>query len=1663
MQNELIPQAERYLKKQRRFKLWQRIVGALACVVVFCTTYALILPAITMEQTAYCGMEDHVHTAECYERRLICGFDEDVDQHDNSEALGADGVSTELHESSEEPGTVHVHTDECYEQRQQLICELEETSGHIHDESCVQTEPVLVCTEDHEHTEECFEQSEVYICGLTEGEGSHTHGPECYETQTCLICGLDEVKDDVSVSAQEVHVHTDACYEEVLICEKPEHTHTLSCFSNPHADVESKTVWERTMADVELTGVWADDLVAIADSQVGYKESTANYIVKNDGISINGYTRYGEWYGSSYADWCAMFVSFCLHYAQIPQTAVPYSAGCETWANKLSSSEWDLYRNPNEYTPAKGDLIFFDIEDDEGPDHVGIVAEYLADTGQIKTIEGNYSDRVQYVTHSINDNKICGYAQLPQRVDPVKETTKTATIYTDGSYEVLSEDETLITLTGILPEEAEVKAFPAMVETPMEVLCAYDISIVMPDGTLYEPAEGESINVAIHADEIGADEAASNTIAYFIPEDSEPVPLDTSIDEDGAFSFDTDHFSVYALMRSGTMPAVYINGVSGNDANAGTQNAPVKTLNRALELVAENGTIYVSETMTVNTEQNWSITVPGVKVQRATGFTGPLLTVANGGSLTLSNLTMDGGNGGTLNPLLTDGNSRYSTAYATNSAKAPLIVVNTGGSLHIADGTVLENNSNKPNTYNGAFLPSGYIGLGGAIYSTGTLTMTGGLIQDCEAQSGGGIYVENGTFTLSGGTIDHNFARNIQSYDQSRAVHRTNAGGGVYMGDNSSMVMSGGVVSNNESSREGGGISLGWLNRGWGNEIPSFITNFTMTGGTFTGNKALSTGGGLNVTAGRMATVSAGHFTHNSAYGYDSQGNAYGGFRVFSGGGIYVDAAQWNSSGQYAGEPGKLIVHRALITQNTSNKQGGGIAACPTGISHINANQELANGTAIYNNNADSNLVGNNKEIGIRDKDAGDLVSPTVLGGGQYNWTSAVSTFPGTPPRVWTDYGNTLTDDSPEIIAAKELATVWIMNNYGDLGGGIGNNGIIQVGGETEGDKISISITKQWSGIIHSTPDSITVRLYQDGQPYVAGPYVDGYITIYKTVNSENQEIWPTYYVDGLPSGHTYTIVEVPVVGYTAEVTVTPDGNSFTVTNTSVDFGVLKKWIGDQGVGRPTSISVQLYQNDLPYGDPVQLSQTNNWFHGWTNLPEMDGNNVPYVYEAHEVNIPDGYYLSSEGINPENGFWEITNTKMEMTTISAEKRWAPGTPPGESVTLQLLADGQSYGNAVVLNGANNWFYRWEDLPKYTPNGVLIAYTVTETTPGYWATVEVADPTQADSSWVPIDVLEDGKQYLLVSSNGALATSGNNLQWQSVSNDLLNSGGTPSQSMLWTYNSTGSSLQNGLGRYLIRYFYNNYYFYTSPNSGSIDITYSASTLEWHLSFTNQYRYYFYDINGGYGFTTTYKDYALPFTLYTLQNNSANWGDTHYIVTNETAPTSLEIKFGKYAVYTDGSDPVLIAGANLALYKQGEGVLIPGTEVTGTLVRGWTSAGVGQEGSIHIEHLESGTYYLIETNPPVGHVGLSGPIVFTVDPALQKVEIVQYPGYDNLIGTNLYTNGSAEVPVYNSVAYELPETGGPGTTWYTIGGIFVIFSAILLLYLYKKRCNGAFTSY
>ncbi len=66
MTESTLNQAALKILEQRRHKRWQILVGVLASIVVFVTTYLLILPAITKETKTYCGYEDHIHTDECY-------------------------------------------------------------------------------------------------------------------------------------------------------------------------------------------------------------------------------------------------------------------------------------------------------------------------------------------------------------------------------------------------------------------------------------------------------------------------------------------------------------------------------------------------------------------------------------------------------------------------------------------------------------------------------------------------------------------------------------------------------------------------------------------------------------------------------------------------------------------------------------------------------------------------------------------------------------------------------------------------------------------------------------------------------------------------------------------------------------------------------------------------------------------------------------------------------------------------------------------------------------------------------------------------------------------------------------------------------------------------------------------------------------------------------------------------------------------------------------------------------------------------------------------------------------------------------------------------------------------------------------------------------------
>lgn len=425
-------------KQNHPYRAWQRVVSALACTVMLITSYGgMILPVKATEQTAYCGHEEHQHSQECYEKRLICGHEETT-------------------------GEPHVHTAECYQQQRVLICGLEETPGHIHDESCVQKSEGLTCgkeetpphahtescvkvdkiqtctdeSEDHVHSDGCYQTKETYICGKTAGEGGHTHGPECYGTVETYTCGKEagegghthgescyETRD---VLTCEIHVHTEACYEEVLVCDQEEHTHSLSCFSDPEADVESETVWENSVSGVALTGVWAEDVIAIAESQLGYTESERNYTVTGDGAR-KGYTRYGDWYGDPYGDWSAMFVSFCLYYAGISRQSVPYASDCAGWVGTLAGETWGLYRSMEGNSPQKGDIVFLDTDADGSADQAGLVASVSG--GSLRIIVGDSDNSVRTVSCAMSSDSLLGFAALPENPSNLNAQTNDAALF----------------------------------------------------------------------------------------------------------------------------------------------------------------------------------------------------------------------------------------------------------------------------------------------------------------------------------------------------------------------------------------------------------------------------------------------------------------------------------------------------------------------------------------------------------------------------------------------------------------------------------------------------------------------------------------------------------------------------------------------------------------------------------------------------------------------------------------------------------------------------------------------------------------------------------------------------------------------------------------------------------------------------------------------------------------------------------------------------------------------------------------------------------------------------------------------------------------------------------------------------------------------------------
>jgi len=409
-----------HIEKRRRQRM-ASVLFVLSLFVAIGVSWNLRLTGITIANEAFCGQEEHQHSEECLvEKNLICGFSDPVyNNSDDTQPVVDMDVAAE-----------------------KLVCALAE---HEHGDGCFTEEQVLVCTDGHEHEDSCYEVITTQLCS-----GEHKHGDGCYAAEEVIS---DETTGTTEEPAE--HIHTEECYEITYLCGYEEHVHKLSCYSDDTADLETAAVWEASLPD-QLTSQWADDLVLVAETQIGYEESVKNYILAEDGETKHGITRYGQWYGNPYGDWSAMFLTFCLNYADVPQEAISWSPGVYNMMRLAEDA--GVLTLPDADAGSTGNILFLDTDDNENADKALIVT--AMNDGSITAVGGDWDNCVAEVYLAKDDPMIVGYINVGAVQTAISAGSDDETAPSD---ENISTDESKtaegtpnIALTmELLPEEAD--------------------------------------------------------------------------------------------------------------------------------------------------------------------------------------------------------------------------------------------------------------------------------------------------------------------------------------------------------------------------------------------------------------------------------------------------------------------------------------------------------------------------------------------------------------------------------------------------------------------------------------------------------------------------------------------------------------------------------------------------------------------------------------------------------------------------------------------------------------------------------------------------------------------------------------------------------------------------------------------------------------------------------------------------------------------------------------------------------------------------------------------------------------------------------------------------------------------------------------------------------
>lgn len=1320
-----------------------------------------------------CG--EHVHTDACYTETavLACGLEESEEhRHDES-----------CYETSRELtcgiDSDHSHTDACYEWEQVLSCDLPT-------EPAEDAQPVLVCTKPeivlHRHTPDCFDADGNLICGQTQIL-EHRHSDACFETVaepvdtgtlTCtdtahvhtarcygtweLVCGQEEhthseactqnEQEEMVFCGKDAHTHGEACRDEngELVCGTEEHTHSLACYADPGADVETAELWERTFAGVTLTGNWRQDTLAIAETQLGYAESTKNYVVAENGETVKGYTRYGAWCGEPYGDWNVMFLTFCLHYAGVE--GVPPDRDCGGWVTSWA----DAFEPAQSHTPAVGDLVLFDRDGDGTADRAGLVAQ-TTDSG-FAAMEGDAEDAVGLLTYGADDPGILGYINLPEGP---KEFTLTAQTETGITVTITGESASLpypareitVTVTEVTDGERQAIRDQILGEEQAEPERSYLLDITLWHGEEeIEPTGSVTVTFS------GIDTEGLYPKVYHIDTNAQTATdMETKTGENGDVTVDTDHFSYYEVQLlslrtlSGYIGDAFINGGefqltgdawtadNGSSANLSiTQNttidlnghtltiskanqyfdvhdgakltivdsqAPSETVttgggslygNRA---ILENDTLtyYITESTangTGTTETLVKHTVPLTGAGKILGQAASEQVILVKGALELQSGVLQNTGGKhifTVDRGTLDINGGYIVGGGSDGTP--------GGGIYVDNGTV--------NIQGGVIAANRGSSGGGIFFQNGTLNISGGAVAGNEvinghSDNGGGIYVNSGTLNLSGGYVTNNY-KECGCNDCRNDVNNTHGGGGIALANSSVMNMTGGYVTGNYSGLAGGGIYAGFF----GHNV-----RFTMSGGTIAGNCAeLGEGGGLRIAGGTNGVIQA----TNKVYITNNITNSN---NDWGGGGIFVQ------------EKGNLSIMNALITGNTAGGFGGGVGACPTGETLI-VNQD---GAAIYGNRASGTNMsggGNNKTYDstlaqtsevftrngyadyfcVRARDGANnpisLVTGLMAGGGAANWTGScdeqpVSIGPSGYAAAKYLFGLDAHPDGAAKSQAVNAAKVIITGNHSNIhGGGIMTNGGLILGDPggkvvTATPELDITGTKALlkDGVKQNEGLNFQFKL-TDSEGKAVGTATSDAATGQFSISPDVQ-----YSQTGT---HTYTLSEVKgdragvtydTNVHTIQVTVSEktvsllgvDFKSYYVSSVTLDGSESG---GSSGSGSGTGSETGTFR--------VHFKNTQGWEHVYMHVWADSSNPLTSWPGMQMTQGSDGYYVAELSVSGTGTYnYVFNNGSGKRTKDITNVPYAPGKEVRfdyETVIENTATSGSSGSGDAVGHGSNS--------------------------------------------------------------------------------------------------------------------------------------------------------------------------------------------------------------------------------------------------------------------------------------------------------------------------------------------------------------------------------------